>query len=282
MLLGSFGVSHAAIKYSQNIAQSSSANNKLQRSNMSDPSAKFPLLFTKQWNARALDVAIAALNIEALTAEYHGLQEVAPRRALRGKEYFVGHTRTTPGTTGSNRREELLARELCAQDPRWPWPDGGRFRLLDYQVPLKAQQNDTRIGKIDLLGLTDAGRLVVIELKVDGPDGQRSDPPPSALMEALRYTAILQANQLNIANEAKAKFGVCVSDKEFPAIVLLGTEAWWKAWRTLEAAGAWTDAFSHLLNQIETHIGTPVKCMATTAAISGCSQCRLLDLGHTH
>lgn len=248
---------------------------------MTDPSAQFPLLFTRQWNACALDAAIAALNIEELAVEYHGLRAVAPQRALKGKEYFVGHTMATP-VTGSNRREELFARELCAHDPHWLWPDGRKFRLLDYQVPLKAQQNDAGIGKIDLLGVTDAGRLVVIELKVDGPDGQRSDPPPSALMEALRYTAILQANQSNIANEARAKFGVCVSDKEFPAIVLLGTEAWWEAWLTLRAAGAWTDAFRGLLNQIETHIGTPVRCMATTAATSGCPQCRLLDLAHTH
>jgi hypothetical protein len=231
---------------------------------MTDPFAKFPLLFTRQWRARGLDAAIATLNIVALASEYHGIRGSAPQRLPRGKAYFVRHSGSTLGGGPRNRREEHLAHELCNLDARWPWPGGGWVRPLDYQVPLKARQNDTGVGKIDLLGVTHDGQLVVVELKVHGTGGRRSDAPPAALMEALRYAAILQANQAVIAGEARTKFNTPVSDKASPAIMLLGTEAWWKSWFALKAAGSWTAGFARMLNEIETHIGIPVRCMAIT------------------
>jgi hypothetical protein len=231
---------------------------------MTEPFAKFPLLFTKRWRARGLDAAITALNIAALASEYHGIRGSAPQRQPRRKAYFVGHSGSTPGGDASNRREEHLARALCNRDARWPWPGGGWVRPLDYQVPLKARRNDAGIGKIDLLGVTDGGQLVVVELKVDRIGGGRRDAPPAALMEALRYSAILQANQSVIASEARTKFDAHVSDTASPAVLVLGTEAWWKSWLTVEAAGSWTDGFARLLSDIETHIGIAVRCMAIT------------------
>ncbi len=60
---------------------------------------------------------------------------------------------------GSNRLGEHCALALVNPGRRWPRPEGGCFRLLDYQVPIKARQADApRIGKIDLLGITDRGR----------------------------------------------------------------------------------------------------------------------------
>ena len=231
---------------------------------MTEPFAKFPLLFSRQWRARGLDAAIAALNIAALASEYHGFRASAPQRLPPGKTYFVGHSRSTLGGDASNRREERLAWELCDRDARWPWPGGGWVRPLDYQVPLKARRNDAGIGKIDLLGVTDGGQLVVVELKVDGAGGSRSDAPPAALMEALRYAAILQGNQSVIAREARTKFNTPVSDTAAPAVLLRGTEVWWKSWITLEATGSWTEGFARLLREIEKHIGVPVRCMAIT------------------
>ncbi len=119
---------------------------------MTDPIAEFPLLFKSRWPARGLDAAISSLDIAALATEYGEFVTCAPRRGDRGKTYFVGHTGLTPRGDTTNRREERLARHLCDHGTRWPWPEGGCLRFLDYQVPLKARQNDTRIGKIDLLG----------------------------------------------------------------------------------------------------------------------------------
>ena len=93
------------------------------------------------------------------------------------------------------------------------------------------------------LGVTEAGQFVVVELKVHHADGSRGNSPMAALVEALRYAAIVQANHSDIAKEARAKFSVHVSDEAVPAIVLLGTEEWWRSWLTLRAAGSWTIPF---------------------------------------
>jgi hypothetical protein len=232
------------------------------------PFADFPLLFTSEWPVRRLDDAITALSVPKLVAEYNGVRECAPRRADQGKRYFVEHDGSTPGGSTSNRREEHMARALYVLGRRWPWRGGGSLRLLDYQVPLKARRGDAGIGKIDLLGVTEVvgevGRFVVVELKIDGADDSRSDSPPVALMEALRYAAILQANQSIVAREAKVKFDALVSEEPPPVILLLGTKAWWESWITLRAAGSWKAPFVDLLLQIETQIGVSVMCMALT------------------
>ena len=77
-------------------------------------------------------------------------------------------------------------------DCRWPRLGGGHHRFLDYQVPLKAKRADYGIGKVDLLGVTDRGRLIVVELKY--PRSGRGDSPAQALMAGLRYAAIVEAN----------------------------------------------------------------------------------------
>ena len=152
-----------------------------------------------------------------------------------------------PSTTrDSNRREEHTAIALVNLGRRWALPDGGWFRLLDYQVPLKARQADSRIGKIDLLGVTDRGRLMVIELKVVGPNGSRTDAPPLALMEGVRYAAIVEANLEDIAGEVERRFGAKVARLP-PVVQLLAPEGWWRSWLELRAAGTWGPAFARLI-----------------------------------
>ena len=257
---------------------------------MTLPSADFPLLFSKRFPARGLDAAIASLDVKALATEYKRVLESPqsgradfphpalrhwspPQRGPRGKSYFVRHTGLTPGDRMSNRQEERLARALWVLNPRWPWPGGGSLRLLDYQVPLKARQKDAGIGKIDLLGVTEVdevGRFVVIELKIDHAGGGRGDSPMVALMEALRYAAILQLNLKDIASEANREEVQCPASpiELAPAIILLGTAEWWQSWITLKAAGSWKAPFVDLLNQIETQIGVSVRCMALTIGAS--------------
>lgn len=235
---------------------------------MSQPLGNSPLLFAKRWRAQGLDAAIAGLDIAALASEYQEVRKSAPNRQSHGKAYFVGHSGSTPGGDASNRREEHLARKLCTPDALWPWFDGGWVRPLDYQVPLKARQGDVGVGKIDLLGVTDGGRLVVVELKVDRTGDSRGDAPPAALMEALRYAAILQANQSTIADEARTKYKLSVSDEIPPAVLLLGTSAWWESWLTLRSAGPWTHGFARLLSEVETRLNVPVRCMAITEGMS--------------
>jgi len=197
---------------------------------MTDPkkseiALSFPILFGGRWSARGLDEIIASVDPDALSAEYDALRARAPRRSLVSKKYFVGHTGVPSATGRSNRLEEHCAIALFNLERRWPRFEGGWFRLLDYQVPLKARQSDAGIGKIDLVGLTDEGRLMIVELKVKSHSGGRSDAPPAALMEGLRYAAMVEADLEAIASEAQSLFETKVAITP-PIVQVLAPKAW--------------------------------------------------------
>ena len=226
----------------------------------------YEILFKKNWHTTELAKNIAKLDRKALRDEYKQLVKNAPHRSAKQK-YFVGHDGKISSSEKSNRHEEHLAVALWNRERRWPRPDGGWFRLLDYQVPLQAHRLNQGIGKVDLLGLTDQGQLMVIELKVK-PDGDsnRGETPVKALMQGLRYAAIVKANREQIAAEAKHCFNVDVV-AERPLVQVLAPKAWWKGWldmagSTREAAGYWEPEFSQLVRDVEKQLGIAVECMA--------------------
>ncbi len=230
-------------------------------SNAPGPVASLPMLSGSRWRVRGLDQSIASVDPDTLAAEFVALKETAARRSLAGKPYFVRHTGVVPAARVSSRLEEHYAIALVNLGRRWPCPKGGWFRLLDYQVPLKARQADARIGKVDLLGVTDQGRLMIVELKVARPDGGRSDAPPAALMEALRYAAIVEADLEAIASEAEGRFGTKI-ERLPPIAQLLAPEAWWRRWLDLPPAGDWGAAFARLAEVVGARTGVVVECMA--------------------
>ena len=232
---------------------------------MPDLATNCPVLFQRRWPARGLAATIAAVDADALCAEYRALRDNAPRRSLTGKRYFVGHTGVPSSSGASNRREEHTAIALWKLDRSWPLPRGGSFRLLDYQVPLKSARADGRVGKIDLLGVSDTGRLVIVELKVMAQAGGGSDSPPAALMEGLRYAAMIEADIGAIAAEASQRYAVQVST-EPPIVVLLAPNAWWRAWIDLKSAGAWGAPLARLTAALETDLGVTFDCLALADA----------------
>lgn len=117
-------------------------------------------------------------------------------------------------------------------------------------MPLKGQQSDAGVGKLDLLGITSSGRLVIIELKVENQSGGRSDPPPSALLEGLRYAAMIEADTQALAEEIKGRFGIQVL-REPPIVQVLAPRSWWQRWLDLKAAGAWPSALHELRLSLE-------------------------------
>ena len=154
----------------------------------------------------------------------------------------------------------------------WPRLNDGRFRLLDYQFPLKARQLDKDIGKVDLLGVTDQGRLMVIELKVK-PKGEsnRGDSPAAALIQGLRYAAIVEANLNVIAAEVESCPGDRFKDvtivEEPPIVQILAPKSWWRGWldlgaSTRKASGRWEPEFSKLTRDVEKRLGVTVECVA--------------------
>lgn len=233
---------------------------------MADFATQFPILFSlfsDYGRTTGLAGAIRGIDISALHCEYDGLRQAAPRRADRGKQYFVGHDGMLPKNSASDRREEHLAIALWRLKQTWPRAGGGHQCLLDYQFPLKARRSDGGIGKVDLLGATDAGRLAIIELKVRPAGSGRGDTPLGALMEGLRYAAVVQANHGAIAAEAKDRFGIDLPADPPPIVQILAPKDWWQGWtgmtgRARTAAGQWEPEF---LNQVQNRIGICVECM---------------------
>ena len=165
-----------------------------------------------------------------------------------------------------------MAIALWNLNGRWPSQDSGWFHMLDYQFQLKAQRSDKGIGKVDLLGVTDKGRLMVIELKVKPKGGSdRGDSPMKALIQGLRYAAVVKANIKVIATEAKNNTGARFNDvkitKESPIIQILAPKCWWHDWFHLGAptrnkVGDWEVEFCNLIADMEKRLSLTVECMA--------------------
>ena len=229
--------------------------------------SNFPILFKKDWPPESLTSDIAQIDRDDLCEEYNALVQCAPRRSDRNKAYFVGHDGKLPKPAKGSWSEKHLARALWNLKDWWPRPNGGQFCLLDYEFPLQMQRSDARLGEIDLLGLTDQGRLMAIELKIK-PHGAKSrgKTPAVALMQGLRYAAVVQANLNVIAAEAKRRFSATIT-AEPPIVQVLAPKAWWKGWlelsgSTRKKAGYWEPEFTKLAQDIENRLGVTVECVA--------------------
>ena len=193
-----------------------------------------------------------------ISALYEQLRTNAPRRHSRGKQYLSPKTRvgTTSSGSHSNREEEHLAIALWhrSQGKRWQVQGlSSGLKIIDYQTPLKARQADSRIGKIDLLGLV-GDRLTVIELKAGGG----SDSPLRALLEGLAYCAIVDANRLDFASEL-ANLGYPIDVANPPCLIVCAPEGYWARWGCRSGA---TADLSQLAESIADRIGVDIHFVA--------------------
>ena len=145
----------------------------------------------------------------------------------------------------------------------------GFIRLPDYEFPLRATGYDKAIGEVDLLGLTDCGVLSVIELKYM-KDNDPGDSPLFALVEALRYSAIIEANldyiktamdRKRADNEVEGRWDNEIKfDK--PRIMLIANRRWWEYWddRNTNKKGKWKDLFFDLLVDIRDELSIKTEC----------------------
>lgn len=230
---------------------------------------KYPTLFRNKWRITGLEAAVASIKADVLADEYRNLQKDAP---CRSTSYFPPQhdgtiEREWPADTRRVQWEPRYAKALWNLNRRQPRPGGGWQCFRDYQVPLKAVRSNQCI---DLLGTTDRGRFIVVELK--SPRDGRGDSPAYALMEGLRYAAIVEANLHTLASEARTRFR-CEADVETPPIVqVLGTISWWRDWLDpgvkSPAAGDWNLPFAKLAAAFETRTGVTVECLATDTDIA--------------
>ena len=225
-------------------------------------SDRFPILFRRRWPTRGLSTAIQAIDPFTLCHEYHELRKAAPSRFAKNKRYFVGHDGHVRAINPANPSEEHLAIALWRLDTRWPRTCGGSLRFLDYQFPLKSSRSDAGLGKVDLLGVTDEGRSAVVELKVPQKKGARGDTPVLALMEGLRYAAIVEANHRAISEEV-SHLGIALADTP-PIVQILAPQDWWRGWchmpsKTRTVAGHWERSFAELAGILETQLGVTIE-----------------------
>ena len=231
-------------------------------------SSSYKVLF-KEWCTTGLSEQIAMVDRCELQKEYQELRSRAPRRSsdyfrehdgtlsTRNKDKYFGHK--------TNRFEEHLAIALW-RIKFWPCPNGDKLRLLDYQFPLKSRRPDD-LGKVDILGITDQGQLVVIELKVNPrADNDRGDTPVKAMMQGLRYSAVIEANLAVIRREAEEHHDVKIAERT-PRVQILAPLAWWCGWlglsgSTREAAGGWETAFAKLADDVKEGLDVTVECVA--------------------
>ncbi|MEA1890214.1 MAG: hypothetical protein U9N50_10600 [Pseudomonadota bacterium] len=196
------------------------------------------------------------IELDELIAAYHRMREIAPKRHERKKAYFVDHTGFTSSGAYSNRREEHLAIALwnsSKDDGHLQLPNGQPLSLLDYQFPLKAQQGDKGVGKVDLFGVVDGIQPSVIELKIDPATSGRSDTPLRAFLEALAYCAIIEANFDDIAFEASEKMGVDIANNRI-ALILIAPELYWSKYIHYPRAGDWLPALQNLADQVSSSL----------------------------
>ena len=237
---------------------------------MSDMKELYPISFRDRWPATELEVSIASIIDADVADEYRNLRENPPRRSSYFSRQHNGTTKERPADTRGIQWEPRYAMALWNLNRRQPRPGDGWQWFRDYQVPLKAVRSNRGIGKIDLLGITDRGRFIVVELK--SPHGGRGQSPVHALMEGLRYAAIVEANLGTLAREARTRFG-CEVDAEAPPIVqVLGTISWWRDWLDPglrnRATGDWNLPFAKLASAFEARTGVTVECLATDTDIA--------------
>ena len=227
-------------------------------------SERFPILFRRRWPTTDLADTIEGIDVDALCGEYEALHKAAPIRSERNKRHFVGHDGHLDATDPGNPSENHLAIALWRLGSGRAPASTGWLRLLDYQFPLYAADSDRSLRGVDLLAATDDDRLAVVELKVRRPNRARYQSPLRALMQALRYTAVVQANHRAIAVEASDLFAIDLADAP-PIVQILAPRDWWDEWcdmprRTRRAAGPWESRFLELAARLEARLGIAIEC----------------------
>jgi hypothetical protein len=189
--------------------------------------------------ARTIDFAV-------LADEYSSLRATAPRRTRN----YLEPARSSRASESVSRSEERLAARLVLSGKHLLLRDQNAIRPIDFQVPLKAVLADALVGKIDLVGVSD--RLVVIELKV-ARTGGGGDTPLNAILEALSYAAIVEANYQRFVFDCRAWDLRPTYPR--PGLLVLGDVGFWKYWDYTPAARGWRSALTELIAGLDESIG---------------------------
>ncbi|KPK49233.1 MAG: hypothetical protein AMS22_13970 [Thiotrichales bacterium SG8_50] len=199
----------------------------------------------------------AGISPADIVESYARARELAPRRHLHGKDYFVEHSGSNARSATSNRKEEHLAIALMGalhSGNSTTLPAGESLEIIDYQMPLKARRSDAGVGKVDLVGLVDRDRFAIVELKVRPNSNRPGDTPLRAFLEALAYCAIVEANATDIAGELKNSFNRQIKIAA-PILLVMAPQDYWTGYLGHSAAGEWWPMLRKLAADIAELLG---------------------------
>jgi hypothetical protein len=212
--------------------------------------------------------AAEKLTAESLRRDWEQELASAPRRSAAGKR-FLAPRRKPPARLGGPQEQLGLALLRRAGDAAraLALPDGTSLQLLGCRVPLRAAaaspgDPDRYVGELDLLGVTETGRLAAIALAYVEPDAGRAgtgDTPLRTLLEGLASAAIAWANRDALRDEIATAFERELRD-EPPLLLVLGARRYWELCRRRAAqkGAAWIQQLERLAREIESALGVRV------------------------
>jgi hypothetical protein len=212
------------------------------------------------------------LNGARLLELYEQQVESAPRRHEAEKKYFGQHDGSLPGKPKADKDDHLALAlfNRCRDEGPLELPDGAPLDLIDYHVNLQAGKDDKVVGNIDLLGVTEEDRLVVVVLKFVQPKATRGttgDTPLRGLLEGLAYAAILSANIDAVIEDAKSELGRKISNAT-PLVLVIGNLRYWELCRKRDAqsGAAWIAEMERLAREIGTSIEVDLRFLGIELA----------------
>lgn len=198
----------------------------------------------------------SALSEPELLCIFEQQQRTAPYRGLH-RCYFVGHNGKTTSGRATKRREEHLAIALwraCRQSG-FPLPDGTMLFPVEYQLPLKSHRGkaNASLGKTDLFCVESEGEPWITELKVHPVRNEGVDTPLKALLEALAYCAILDADMGNLSRESNDKKRMLLRTVSLlrPNLLILAPTEYWDRCELAESHHCWREPLQALNQRIE-------------------------------
>lgn len=201
-------------------------------------------------------LAMVALSEGQLRLIFKQQRKTAPCRGLH-KPYFVGHNGKTTSGSETNRREEHLAIAVwqAYRQTGFALPDGTRLFPIEYQLPLKSHRDQANagLGKADLFCVQSEGEPWIAELKAHPKYGGRVDTPLKALLEALAYCAILDADLTNLSRESNEKKCMLLRTVRplRPNLLILAPAPYWELCEREEERHCWREAIAALAQRIE-------------------------------
>lgn len=169
---------------------------------------------------------------------------------------MANHDGSVPKGRPNRRLEKHLARAIYNNDVPLQRESLPALRVTDYEFPL-SEPDTPGVGEVDLLGVQ-SNTLVTIELKIEASDGSLGDSPMRALLEALKYAAIVDGNAKEIASQFHDRFGFRV-DAGTPQIVVAAPHEYWTRWLAYAAREDWVSPLLALTNELSSRLATPFR-----------------------